>query len=298
MIYVDLKGRLGNQMFIYACAYALSKQNNDEPITFVGEKYGNSLFNYNIRNVSEDRIDLKYTTFQRILMKYYSMKADKLNRTELLDFEKKAKKLYVKNGLFLCQNGYMKFNRKECNRTNVYLNGYFQSEKYFYSVKLDLKDIFVPIKNLQRSYQILYEQICKDQKAVCVDFRIGDYLNNPLHEVCGLEYYKNAMEYLENKLNHPNFYLFSTDIDYIKKITSNWKYKIILENGTGADYEKLRIMSACKHFILTNSTFDWWAQYLSSEKEKITIAPARWFADECPCDIYMRDWVLMDGGRK
>ena len=59
------------------------------------------------------------------------------------------------------------------------------------------------------------------------------------------------------------------------------------------ELEKLTYMSICKHFILSNSSFSWWAQYLSDYKDKIIIAPDKWFAVDVPCNIYQPEWLLL-----
>jgi hypothetical protein len=203
-------------------------------------------------------------------------------------------KLYSRWGLFLCQNGYLPFERKLTKKENIYLNGYFQSERYFQKYKEEIKQIFRPTSPVMVQNRHIFEEISNNPDAVCVDFRLADYINNPLHGVCTMDYYKNAMKFMAEKLNNPVFYVFSTDLDLITEATKKWGYHIIIEDGKSPDYEKLRLMSACKHFIITNSTYDWWAQYLSECNDKIVVAPSKWFGLPCPCDIYMDDWVLLE----
>lgn len=294
MIYVDLKGRLGNQMFIYAFAYALSRENNDEPIQFMnGGRNGNSLYNYNIKNVvGEQKFPMSF--WQKVLMYDYSKKEMKFNRMDFYDYEKAHMKSYQKNGLFLCQNGFLPYDRTQSAQKNIYVNGYFQSEKYFKKYKQELINVFTPVEPVDESNCEIWNTISTDSNSVCVDFRLGDYINNPLHGVCTLEYYRKAMEYVSDKITNPIFYIFTTDVDYIRTQLVNWPYKMVIEDGKSADYEKLRMMSSCKHFIITNSTYDWWAQYLCLNPDKIVVAPSKWYAKECPCDIYMDDWKLID----
>lgn len=294
MIYVDLRGRLGNQMFIYAFAYAISRENNNEPICFCGCKDGNSLINYPIENVIDGVTEFPMNILQRFLLRNYTQYQIKTSRMKTYEYEQKMRLIHQRCGLFLCENGFIKFERKNCRKKKIYIDGYFQSEKYFEKYRDDVKKMFEPKQKVCTENQRIYYRIYSDKTAVCVDFRLGDYINNPLHGVCTLEYYKRAMEYLNVQLNKPTFYVFSTDVEYIKSVTSDWDYNMVLENGDSPDYEKLRLMSACKHFIITNSTYDWWAQYLSKNPNKIVIAPSKWFAKECPCDIYLDNWKLFD----
>ena len=58
------------------------------------------------------------------------------------------------------------------------------------------------------------------------------------------------------------------------------------------DYEDFRLMYSCKHFIVSNSTFSWWAQYLGEDKGKIVIAPDVWHKERSNSEnVYMPDWI-------
>jgi hypothetical protein len=295
MIYTELKGGLGNQMFIYAFAYALSRENNNEPICFSGQTNGISLFNYNLKNLESKEIRRFPLPFmKRLLMRNYSLTESRMDRMDFYQYEEKHMEQYLRSGLFLCQNGYLPLTRKNTKKKDIYLNGYFQSEKYFKKYKKELKQIFQPESPVMEINRNVYEEILDNPEAVFVGIRLGDYVNNKLHEVCTIDYYKDAMEYMATKLKHPVFYIFSTDVDLITEMTKDWGYHMVIENGKSPDYETLRLMSGCKHFIISNSTFNWWAQYLSENDNKTVIAPSKWFGLPCPCDIYQEDWILLE----
>ena len=69
---------------------------------------------------------------------------------------------------------------------------------------------------------------------------------------------------------------------------------MFFETGKDDVFEKIRLMSKCKHFILSNSSFSWWAQYLSDSKEKIVVAPSRWYTSGEKTDIYQDSWNLLE----
>lgn len=52
--------------------------------------------------------------------------------------------------------------------------------------------------------------------------------------------------------------------------------------------------SLCKNFIIPNSGFSWWMQYLFNKEDRLVIAPSRWYAKECRCDIYQDFWKILD----
>ena len=60
------------------------------------------------------------------------------------------------------------------------------------------------------------------------------------------------------------------------------------------DYEQMILMSLCKHYILSNSSFGWWGQYLNADKNKTVLAPSRWYIDSYDRSIYQDNWVVME----
>ncbi len=291
MIYVSLKGRLGNQMFIYAYAYAISRENSNEPIC-ITSKLPNRLINYNIQNISNE-LYKDQSLKQKIFSYLYAKKENKSTRVQLFEFEKKYNKSYRKRGLYYCQNGYL--NMPYIHKIkDIYLNGYFQSEKYFEKYKDEIRKIFIPIHSIANENLKKYNEMNENKSSICVDFRMEDYVNNSLHSVCNLGYYRKAMEYISSKIDNPKFYIFSTNLNEVKEMVKDWPFDMVFEDGKNDDYEKLRLMSVCSHFVITNSTYDWWAQYLSNNDNKIVVAPSKWFNEPCPCDIYQDNWVLLD----
>ena len=87
--------------------------------------------------------------------------------------------------------------------------------------------------------------------------------------------------------------MFSDDIEWVKNniYTGCVTY---YEDGTDPVWEKLRLMSACKHFVVSNSTFSWWAQYLSENEKKIVISPSEWYLDSRKNDLQSKQWILLE----
>ena len=60
------------------------------------------------------------------------------------------------------------------------------------------------------------------------------------------------------------------------------------------DYETLRLMYLCKHFVMSNSSFSWWAQYLSDNPDKIVIAPEYWLPENKENkSMYLDNWIIL-----
>ena len=97
---------------------------------------------------------------------------------------------------------------------------------------------------------------------------------------------------MNKKTKNPVYIIFSDDIEWCRE-NIKFSENIYYEDGTDPVWEKLRLMYSCKHFIISNSTFSWWAQYLSRNNDKIVIAPARWHNSGYTNDIYDENWLLI-----
>ena len=96
------------------------------------------------------------------------------------------------------------------------------------------------------------------------------------HNVCQTDYFIRAIQCIQETVAKPVFFVFSDDIDWCRETFSDSNF-IFCSSETNTDYEELRLMYNCKHFIIPNSTFSWWAQYLGDYEHKIVIAPNRWY---------------------
>jgi hypothetical protein len=95
---------------------------------------------------------------------------------------------------------------------------------------------------------------------------------------------------MKKKIKKPVFYVFSDNIEEVKKEFSSVDANLEYISNVGDDIDELSVMIACNHFIISNSSFSWWAQYLSESKDKIVLAPAKWTASNENQDIYMDSW--------
>lgn len=175
---------------------------------------------------------------------------------------------------------------------NVYLNGYWQSEKYFEDIRdILLSEITFPTDKAGRNEE-LYQKI-RNTESVCVTIRRGDYLTNSKHKkdyyVCDENYFDEGMRKIKEDVGSPTFFAFSDDIEWVKD-NIRFPGEVFYERGDDPIYEKMRLMSACRHFLISNSSFSWWVQYLSKNPDKIVYAPRQWYADGRQADIYQDNW--------
>ena len=99
---------------------------------------------------------------------------------------------------------------------------------------------------------------------------------------------------LAKDLDQPVVYAFSDDPQWVKEnIQLNFPTRYVDHNKGKSSYEDLRLMSNCKHQVIANSSFSWWAAWLNANENKKVIAPSKWFADErvITKDVYPEAWI-------
>ncbi len=126
-----------------------------------------------------------------------------------------------------------------------------------------------------------------------IHIRRGDFLNNERHNTDKNSYYKEAIELIENKVENPVFFVFSDDMDWVKtNLNAKHETNFIDFNDALTNFEDMKLMSACKHNIIANSSFSWWAAWLNRNENKIVIAPKKWLNDDSNTnDIIPETWI-------
>jgi len=179
---------------------------------------------------------------------------------------------------------------------NVYLKGYWQSEKYF----ADIRDI------IRREFTLKHEpdpvnrdmaELIGSVESVSIHVRRGDYVLNPdthrIHGVCGLSYYQTCIDYIAERVDRPHFFVFSDDAAWAQENLRLAHPVTFVTHNNAAPHEDLRLMSLCRHHIIANSSFSWWGAWLNPNPAKIVLAPQRWFRqpgmDER--DLLPKNWV-------
>lgn len=299
MIYVNLRGNCGNQMFQYALARQIQKETNqDIVLSTYALDYDNIGSVYILKEFKAD--DNVTVTNKNILpkcMKYNSKIVKgirKLFPNLYRDFI--SRKGYITD---LCASHFYHKPYLDKKFKNYYIDGWFQSENYFHDISPMIKQDF-KLKNTDNNenYLNLLKQI-NDSNSVCVTIRRGDYISNLKYKkifyVCDLNYFNNAISEMTKKITNPTFFIFSDDIDWIKE-NVKCDYPMIFENSKFTIGEKISLMSSCKHFIISNSSFSWWCQYLSGNNDKTVIAPSYWYnTDKRKIGIYdNQNWFLME----
>ena len=183
---------------------------------------------------------------------------------------------------------------------NVYLDGAWQSEKYFTDVAELVRHEFTLKDKANGVNQTMADQILSTN-AVCIHIRRGDYIHNPrtraIHEVCSLNYYERALRLLTEVEPTLHVYVFSDDPGWARdNLSFSHSVTVVDHNPPDQAHEDLRLMSLCRHHIIANSSFSWWGAWLCTHSGKRVFAPNRWFNAQHYNihDIVPAEWQLVE----
>ena len=184
-----------------------------------------------------------------------------------------------------------------------YLVGYFNSYKYFDSIRNILIDEYTPKQEISLMGREILKLI-ETTNSVSVHIRRGDYVNDPEVYKCieGIitdRFYRNAVDFIASKVESPHFFVFSNDMAWVKenfRIPHQVKYVDI--NSAQRGFEDLWLMSRCKNNITAGgSTFSWWAAYLNPNKDTIVVRTEQVSNDSkynYPEDYFPQEWVTVE----
>ncbi|PSV46784.1 alpha-1,2-fucosyltransferase [Photobacterium indicum] len=301
MIYVKLIGGLGNQLFQIAYAYDLSKKTGKK-IIIDSSQYSS----YKVRELELDKLEIsKIVSFDKTGQlskfnrhaKFYRI-YQKIVKTVFRssNFGKSYFYQALKIGcLFNFDPHYYKAPSDIKSKSELFLYGYFQSEKYFIDSKAEIKSI-LKVTNKPNLKEQYYLDLINANKNIAISLRLGgDYFSCPILNVCDNTYYIKALRMLVSEINVRNVFVFSDDIDKARTLLSkedniNFVY---IENMDAV--QSLRLMYSCDNFVIPNSSFSWWGAFLSDNPNKIILSPSRWYNYHCDVnDIFTSEMRLLD----
>lgn len=292
MIITQIIGGLGNQMFQYAAGRALSLKNDS---TFVLDISGFENYElhqgFELQRVFRHRFETASKADIRRVLGWQSPAGIRriVSRRPFASF---CRKRFVVEPHFNYWPGINKLTN------DCYLSGYWQSEKYFIDVALQIREDFVFKLPLEKQNAELVKQI-NQVNAVSLHVRRGDYAINPkttaTHGMCSLDYYRESIRYVAERVEQPHFFIFSDDIAWVKNnLKMDFPHVYVQHNHGAESYNDMRLMSLCRNHIIANSSFSWWGAWLNSSTEKIVIAPRKWFANQTDVqDLFPDGWVTL-----
>ena len=266
MIVVKLAGGMGNQMFQYALGKLNAMKYNKKLIldlsflldrnqgsNFTYRDYDLEIFKLGVETVDSVNLDDTFVTVVEPGNHFINQQF-----TNLYDHISKDK--------------------------NIYISGYFQKHEYIKDIRNDLLIDFAITDKIEETSKKLLSEI-NTTNSICINIRRADYVTNKnmtaFHGVYGKNYIDNGMSIITDKVDSPHIFIFSDDMKWCKdNLTFDYPHTFVDHTHKGRKFgQYLFLMSKCKHFIIPNSSFGWWAAWLCENKNKIVITPSKWFQD-------------------
>jgi hypothetical protein len=249
-------GGMGNQMFQYAFGKHLAT------------KYNKKLY-----------CDISFYQYQ-------SLRSLSLQAFQNIDLDTSIDNIKINFPIYKIDDDFNYKEISELKDCGYYLDGYWQSEKYFIESELIIRKQFMPKMNL---FERIIETPEFYSKSVSLHIRRTDYLtSNGYHPVQPVQYYKDAIDIIRD---YENIFVFSDDISWCRE---NLKFNNMIFVEDSSEVEDLWLMSLCNHNIIANSSFSWWGAWLNNNTDKKVIAPKKWFGDHVnlnTSDLLPESWI-------
>lgn len=299
MIIANLYGGIGNQLFQYCFVHAIAKRNGQRVyLNKVGFKdrsdgHGEFLLDGVVFKGMDDHLLCK--KFESVLIKSAWKMSDifiprNTSKSEMESiFLKRAR-----HGFLWTHRAEKLFSSWEELSVKVpflFVDGYFQWPELMKDIIDNMKEnVFFRLSLDSKNAEYMDRII--NSESVCMHIRRGDYLNFPSLQVCNYDYYYQGMKWILSCVRNPVFFVFSDDIDWVQ---DNYFFpgNVIYIKGKNISSIELHLMCSCKHFILSNSSFGWWAQALCKNNEKYVVVPSPWYADGRRAAVYLEDFHII-----
>lgn len=285
MIIIKLLGGMGNQMFQISLYKALEERGKD--VYLDTTKIHQYLKGYNRASVFDVfNIKVRNATIEQI---------EKLSDEKKDLFSKIRRKMFVRKKTHYLEKEEGAFSSEIFELDDVYLDGYWQTYKYFLDYRNQVLEMFC-FPDITDDVNKNYLKMINNSKcAVSLHIRLGDYLElaRIYGGICTEDYYKSAILYFKNKYKNPTFYVFSNDPKTAKNICNDESFIFIEANDESKGWIDMFLMTQCNHNIIANSSFSWWGAWLNQHENKEVIAPKKWINNEEMRDICPKEWIRL-----
>jgi hypothetical protein len=290
MIVCNLIGGLGNQMFQYAFGCAMSNRTKHALSLATDQFNGYTLHNgFELQKVFQ--IDTPIAT--------------ELEIKNILGWRSHAKIRRL-----LCRPSMQWSCPRECciephfhywpdiQKWNgpAYVHGYWQSEQYFSDFAGNVREAFLFRKPWDDA-DLAVRSRMKMQPSASIHVRRGDYTgmkNQGVYAQSGLDYYRNAINLLRERVAGIKIFAFSDDPEWIASqlMPECGSMEIVRHNTGSRSANDMRLMSVADHHIIANSSFSWWGAWLNPNPNKLVIAPKLWFVNGTnDMDLIPKEWI-------
>ena len=305
---IRMSGGLGNQMFQYALYLKLRSMGKEVKFDDINE--------YRSENT------------RPIMLAVFGIDYPRATWDEIIEFtdgsmnplKRIRRKIFGRRALEYCEEGF--YDPKVLSFDSMYLRGNFKSEKYFEDIAGEVRSKyqFPCLENMH-----LPEKLYKNTRA-CLDaiesteavgmhmYRSDSRLDEELYEgICTEKYYEGAVRLVQERYPDAFFYIFSNEPKWVKKwvddliesqITEDMdreeirklesRFVLVEANTEYTGYLDMLLMSKCRHNIISNSSFSWWASWLNDNPDRLVVAPDKWMNDKDSTDVYTKGMILVN----
>jgi hypothetical protein len=279
-------------MFQYAAGFNLAKKNNAQLLldtTFLNDRFPRKEFTYRTFDLDVFTLELHFTLFSKISHVvpvpgfWLGLDLICMKVCDIFGMRRIINEKYLDSS-------------KSPMEGDIVLYGRWQNEKYFIDFADDIRNMFRFGQELSGAAAAFARQI-KNSNSVSIHVRRGDYVNfKSMKKIVGdtdISYYVRAVSYIGERVQKPQFFVFSDDVAWCRENIKIPFPVIYLDEKTAGPKSAfhLELMSLCKHNIIANSTFSWWGAWLNENPEKIIIAPVDWSKDGKNSNIVPLDWI-------
>lgn len=277
---VRIYGGLGNQMFQYVLYYKFQKK---EKLVFIDRSFKSD------RSYELDKWKILPREISPLIASIYNNNRNYFWNRVFIYYRGLKKSKYTENPFAF----YHDYN----NIHNIYFEGYWQNLKYFEDIEPDIRKAFNYHKISLCPRNTVWNDRINKTESVAIHVRAGDYLTPSeikcYGDICTTAYYEQAIDYIDHCVKNPVYYVFSNDLDYARSILPEREY-VFVEGNTEADaIEEMMLMRSCKHQIIANSTFSWWAAWLNDNPEKHVVMPEIWVNGAEPVNLAEDGWKVL-----
>jgi len=300
MICMRLMGGLGNQMFQYALGRRLAYERNTELLLdatyydhvptkvlhHVPRTYDLDVFNINARLL--DPVQDSWLPCYSDAVAHHVKHALK-RRLNLYEYFDGCRVLEASEPSALEADVF------SIGRT-CYLIGYWQNEQYFKIIDDLIRREFAFKTPFHTAVTDIAHEMA-NAHSLCLNVRRGDFVTNPFHGFSGVDYIYQALDRMRSLVDVDKIYVFSDEVNWCQEnLRFDVAHEFVGHELAGRKFSSyLFLMTQCRHFIIPNSSFGWWAAWLARNPQKVVIAPSRWLnvPDVDMAGIIPQGWITI-----
>lgn len=287
MVLIEMTGGLGNQMFQYALYRRMQSLGKDVRLDTSYYRSGQVLREFELEQLGLPMEILPDAEVGRLRgFGYHPSLAERLAY--------KVQGARIK----IYEDTLDRYQPEILDMEDVYLRGYWQSEQYFLEIASEIREVYDLHPTLGAAKRECLDLIQSTNRTpVSLHVRLGDYLdpqNTHVYAgICTETYYRNAVEYMRERVENPLFIVFSDNMEQASRMIQGADVYYVRPEEGGSSFSDLYLMTQCRHHILANSTYSWWGAWLTEREDTIVTAPERWFAHIMNPDVICDRWVCL-----